>query len=589
LRVPLIFRKKTYCLIISVLAIITLLPGISPAQESGQEGKEEETYSISLVRTAEIDKEIREVGDKKVLTETYTVQKGDRVWQIFRDRGLLKQRNLVEVLDMLKKLNKSLDNLDLIYPGEKIIIPLTIAPIAGATVLAKKGPPPVTVPLETIKDMDLEHYIVKPGESFIKIVKGLYDIPMEDLHNEYLNLLKKLNPSIRDLNLIHPGQTVRLPIYSPKVVRMPIKPAPQEASAIPEEKKEELKEIGIQLGEIFTLIGEEWVQTGKHFIPLKSGGQINLKADSYPIIDLKSGNRVIVDLYNNLPEKMERLIISNWDNYRIVHLQKDDDLKKAIDKIVTLCDYHKIYRAGEPLVLGGDIPLRITADWIINQTPASSDKNGKIVVVNLVDEAGCRTPNTISDFLGGLGIMIIDFPSTEGPADTTADEIEILEAGDDRSFLVETLLNLMGQRFSSKVEIPVYQGRKADFNLILKADFLLNVRGRDCIIDLSGLGQDVITLLEEHQFLVLPLSNEKDPTVITSRTLDFLGVEFDSKPHPFLAANRDESRNIRLMIPGVIFRDKEGKSVFATHLRLPREIAGFLARKGYRVMSLVLG
>ena len=102
MRFPLIFSEKSYCWIIPVL-VITFLYTTSIAQESVQEGGEEETYSISLVQTAEVDKEIQEVGDKKVLTETYTVKEGDRIWQIFRERGLLQKRNLAELLSMLKK------------------------------------------------------------------------------------------------------------------------------------------------------------------------------------------------------------------------------------------------------------------------------------------------------------------------------------------------------------------------------------------------------------------------------------------------------------------------------------------------------
>jgi LysM repeat protein len=89
----------------------------------------EKTYSISLIKTAEIEEDIYEIDDKRVLAQEYTVQKGDYVWKILRKKALLERRNLSELFSMLKKLNKSLRNLDLIYPGEKIIIPLKITPL----------------------------------------------------------------------------------------------------------------------------------------------------------------------------------------------------------------------------------------------------------------------------------------------------------------------------------------------------------------------------------------------------------------------------------------------------------------------------
>jgi len=150
------------------------------------------------------------------------------------------------------------------------------------------------------------------------------------------------------------------------------------------------------------------------------------------------------------------------------------------------------------------------------------------------------------------------------------------------------LLNMSGQGFSSNVEIPVYQREKTGFTLIVKADFSFNRNGKDCIIDLSGLGREIISLLKEHQFSVLTLSSEKDPSVIVKKTVDFLGLKSDSKPYTFNATSRDESRNIRFAIPGISFQDKNGQNIFATHLIIPQEMVNFLSKKGYKILSLTL-
>ena len=89
---------KVFALLIPFLLMVCPLE-ITAAQESG----DEETYSISLVQTAEVDKEIIEVDNKKVLTESYEIRKGDHVWQLLRERGLLKKRNVAEILHVLKR------------------------------------------------------------------------------------------------------------------------------------------------------------------------------------------------------------------------------------------------------------------------------------------------------------------------------------------------------------------------------------------------------------------------------------------------------------------------------------------------------
>ena len=150
----------------------------SLAQEKG-----EETYTISLTQTAEIDKEFVEIDDKKVLTERYTVQRGDHLWKILRKRKLLNKKQLPDIISILKQLNSDLGNLDLIHPGQTIIIPLIISPAKGMPVAPTQVPPkPKAVSIKDVEVMDLESYTVKSGDSLIKVILDRYDIPKEHLH-----------------------------------------------------------------------------------------------------------------------------------------------------------------------------------------------------------------------------------------------------------------------------------------------------------------------------------------------------------------------------------------------------------------------
>ena len=572
--------KNTYFLLLSLLVFISPI-NKSLAQEKG----EEETYSISLVQTAEVGKDIIEVEDKKVLTETYKVEKGDWIWQIFREKGLLQKQDLGELLSMLKTLNKDLANLDVIYPNQEIVIPLVISPMGAGPKLARKEPEPISP--EKLKDIKLENYTVRRGDTLVKVIRSRYEISDEKLYREYLELVRELNPSIEDLDSVSPGQIVRLPIWTPQVVRAPIVP---KASLKPEHvaEKARLTALGYQLGQIFTYMGEEWVQTGYHFVPLKSGGHIDLNGESFPVINLFNGYKVIVDLYNAMPQKMGKVIESSWENYTIVHLNKNDNLRTAFDKVLPACHYSKIYKLGEPLDLRGDIPFRIAGDWIIQPTASPRGEKEKMIMITLVDDDTPRTPRAIQDFLRTQGIKAIDYPPADGASEPAAAKSEILKAGNDISSLIETILNLTGQPFSRGVEIPIYKSGKSNFNLVMKADFLLKVNGRDCIIDLKGLEPDIAALLEEHQFRVLLLAGDKDPSSVVSKTLALLGVQFDSKPHDFMAAKRDQQKNVTLTIPGIVFQAEGGKNIFATPLKIPDDIALFLSQRGYDILNLTL-
>ena len=568
--------KRVFCVSITctlVLILLWLKPSLSQEKEK--------TYSISLVKTAEVEKEVYKVDDKKVLTQTFTVQKGDWIWKILRKEGLLKRGNLAELISVLKKLNKSLHNLDLILPGEKIIIPLKIVPLEGRLALKSPSPKKIT-PISDLKDLDFENYTVKPDDSLLKVVRGRYNVPPEDLYGKYLELAKKLNPSISDLNAIYPGQIIRLPIYSPQIVRKRIEPA---VSPKPERVDERITPLARDLSLIFSELGEEWVQTGKHFIPLKSGGQANLEAVSYPIINLQNGLCIIVDLNNKLPAKMARLIGSDWDNFRIVHLLKDDDLSSALDKIFRVCGYPKVFKSGEPLILKRDITLRITGNWIVIPSDTRSDNRSAAIVLNLIDKDSQKTPRTIKDYLASLSIKIVDFPPGDDTPEKT-DHVATLYGGSDFLSLVGSVLNLTAQSYSTEVDIPLYEKQKSDFKLSAKADFLLKNREKDTIIDLKGLGPEIISLLKERGFLILSLASEKNPLTIIKRLLRFLDIKFDAGPHYFMATTGPITKNIKLTVPGIVFSDSLGDTLLATPLSLPEEIKVFCSNKGYKILPL---
>ncbi len=594
--------KNHICRAFILIPFILFLPlAWSVAQD-----KQEDTYSITLVKTAETDNKTYDIGDKRVVAETYRVERGDYLWKIFRNKGLLKKRKLAELISLFKKLNASLKNIDLILPDQKILIPLTVTPIKGAPLKVEKAPEqPASI--ETLQELDIENYTVKSGDSLVRVIKGRFDIPKAHLYNEYLDLVKKMNPSIKDLGTIYPGQVVRLPVYTPQVVRLPViakapppsqpktekttevtKPEPKKKKARPKKVAKRVPSLlGPKLGEIFRSIGEEWIQEGQHFIPLKSGGQINLKADSFPIINLANGDHVIVDLNHELPEEMTNLIVSSWDSYRVVHLEKPDDLKGALDKILPACRYPKIFGSGESLKLNGEIPVQITADWIINQNTGGATEKPEYIVVTIGDEDMPPTPPVVKDYLNRFNVKVVDYPQGAKARDPLGSP-EILRSVRGVSGLVAMLLNMSGKRYASNAEIPVYQSQKTGYNLIIKADFLFNIKGKDSIIDLTGLGPDVLSLLKDHQFSVLTLADEKDPTASLSKTLKFLGTKFYKGPHPFLATGRDTSRNIKFTIQGITFLDQGGQRILATHTNLPSEIAQFLSDKGYKILSLTL-
>jgi hypothetical protein len=514
------------------------------------------------------------MDDKKVLTETYVAKDGDHIWQILRSREVFNKNKLGDILYTLKKLNKSLTNMDMIHPGQKIVIPLIITPVDG------RKPPENIEDVETVDITDIENpdlYTVMPGDSLIRVLNKKFAMGESEFYNEYLDQLKKLNPGLTDLNTIYPGQKVRLPIYSPRIARGKIREEAPKKEVNEEIIRIENREKGDHLSKIFTLIGEEWLGQGKHYIPLKTGGQIDLNTETYPIISLRNGDKIIVDLYSTLPEKMADLITSNWDTYRIIHIDKADDLKMTLDKAIAACNYSKVYGKDESLVVEDGFRLEITADWIIRLSPEEANAESGIVCLNLGDKERKGIPGSLKKYLASHGIKVIDYP--EGKATEDNDRgYDPIALGNNRNSVIEKILELADQQYSTKRDIPLYSGEEgANFNLTIKAEYSFNRGGKEYIIDLNGLEPDVITLLNERGFSVLSLAGENDLCKAGGRVLDFLSAEWNDAGHGFYVTPQDGRGNIRLIIPGMLYRDTKGKMNLFTYIRTAPEIAGFLA------------
>jgi LysM repeat protein len=566
-------RKYWNCRLLFFFTVTLFFTFIFFTCIAAQEEKEE-TYSIDLVQTAEVSKEIVELDNKKVLTETYVAKDGDHIWKILRSREVFSKNKLGEILYTLKKLNKNLANMDIIHPGQKIVIPLIITPVSG------REPSENTKDIETVNISNIENpdlYTVMPGDNIIRIVNKKFAMPESEFYNEYLDQLKKLNPGLTDLNTIYPGQKVRLPIYSPKIARAKIKEETPKKGSNEEVIKLQNREKGDHLNRIFTLLGEEWLGQGKHYIPLKSGGQIDLNTETYPIISLRNGDKVIVDMYSTLPEKMAELITSNWDTYRIIHIAGTDDLAAVIDKAIAACNYFKVYGKDESLVLEEGFKLEVTADWIIRLLAEPTKGEINLICLNLGEKGRKTVPESLKKYLERYGIKIIDYPES-APISETDKEFNPINLGNNINSVIEKILELADQQYSTKIDIPIYKGEEgANFNLTIKADYSFNRKDKNYIIDLTGIEKNVINLLNERGFSVLSLSGEQDICKIISKVLDFLAEEWSNSEQGIYALPQEGRGNVKLVIPGVIYKDQKNRTNLFTYIKTAPEISGFLA------------
>jgi len=640
------------------------------------------------------------VGGKKYVTQEHVVKKGDWISKLLRRTGVLEGRNpreLSQLLEAIKKLNKSLSNLDRIQPGQRIVILAKAPPekspavekpkTASATAPIEKQattkkptptkkktptvkPPPETKeplpPVPARKELKYENYTIRQGDLLSKVVLARYPtMTMRLFYNEYWGLFKKTNPSITDPNRLYWGLKIRLPLYPPQYEEGPtpqtlisqlvtdapqdktpgvtrpkaapaVKPKPRPASLkketppaakasepvkpkpapviveviepTPSQKNltpagaaqtpddvakkdpgKPMKKINpavYHLGRIFSEMGEVWVQSGEHFIPLKSGSGVHFKATTFPMVNPQKSRWVIVDPSNTFPEKLAKLIGSTWDHYRVVHLTQKDDLSSSLGKVLKASGYHKVFKKGEPLEMKSDIGLRITGDWIVTLADPGPGEDPAFVLINLTESHKPRTPETIKKYLAEVGVKAIEYPPARGQAPAESPRIDKTEAGPDPTSLIGTVLTLLGHSFSAQTKIPVYQDREGDLRFVVTADYYFRIKGKDAFIDLTGISPEIKSYLNDQGLLFLDLTAVNSPVDMVVRTLKFCGVTYDPGPHAFTATPGDKSKNVGIIISGVVFSGRAGKKVLATQRYLSDNLVAFLTQKGYTYLAL---
>ncbi|MFH1624713.1 MAG: LysM peptidoglycan-binding domain-containing protein [Pseudomonadota bacterium] len=573
--------RKTILVLIVLLLSFSLLKPVYAGEDS-------KTVSIHVRKTAFSDELIYEIDNKEVLALRYVVQKGDSIWKIFRKKGLWSRADSSEFLFFLREMNRSLDNLDLIHPGDTILIPLRVTnlPINSS---GQEYTPVSRSSFVTSQNVEFEYYRVKPGDTLVRVAQSIHKIPKEHLYNEYLDLIKRINPTIKNFNAIYPGQTIKLPIYSPEIFRMPtgLTSSPVTAHTTKSVKPDtNMKLLADALGEILTQMGEGWIRSGDHFLPVKPRGLMKLSSKSFPVIYLQNGRTLLLDMNNSLPDRIGRLIESNWPSYRIVHLIEKDDLRSALNKVLTSSNYHKVFEKNEPLELRGDFVFKLTGDWIASLSNSSSLRGPRFVLINLTEMDIPPIPAMIVKYLERVGVRIIVYPKGYDSYVERIDDVNVMERGTDKLSLVRKILSVANVIYSSEAEIALYGSKEADSYFSLRTDFLVNINGKEAVVDLRGLEPEIASLLKERGFLHLSLVDEEEPLKVVARTLQFLRTPYSAGPHTFIIAKWDESRQITLTIQGIIFSGPKGEVVLATSTTLPIEISAYLSQKGYKILLL---
>jgi len=277
-------------------------------------------------------------------TMVYIVKKGDVLTGILR-----KQRGDKRVpYDLIRRLNPEIKDLNRIYPGQKIVLPVreTADLIKLPSDLRKKSDPLPT------------SYRIKAEDSISRILLSELDVNPEDILPT-VRSIRELNPGIDDLNHLPAGEILALPLkperqgHAPSAESMPPAVHPVENDQ-PKTAVMTLPSVEHILGFIRPVINRmkgTLIAKGNYFIPLKDTAQITIDCSSIPVVELDDGATVLLDFGNRLSEGIKGMIGQSWTNYGFVPGEELGSGIAGLKGIIGRSRNYAMTEAGSPLAV----------------------------------------------------------------------------------------------------------------------------------------------------------------------------------------------------------------------------------------------
>ncbi len=542
-----------------------------------------------------------------VLCGPYTVQKDDYVWDILRRKGVLSKKNFPKFIAMFKQLNAHIRDPNMIYPGQHIIIPLKYVKSQVAATRTSS----ITIPV--IPDILYYDYKVQRGDSVSTILARHYDIPASKIKQQQLSLFQRINPDIKNLNVIYPGQYIHIPELNPTQV-LSKEQTPQIASVESRKSDESeppqvttksgeedlskdtvalpIKDEGsrwsrVVLSEALKPFGGDLISNGSYFFPSRDGTEHTLDLAAYPIVEFNDGQRVLLDIDGNLSDPMKKILHSFWKDLKIANVDKEVTTQSVLEKILDTLGGRGI-KKGESVVLSDGISVTLRGDWVFSR---KHGETGELMYlcVTVINHPEEGTPKGIQRYLAKKGVHVIDILSKKENRAYNAPlsrETKIkrpavitIDAYDKKAF-VGKLFDELGVTYTPDTSINVSY---AGFDIELSVNLATTADDAILIVDFGAFYGDIASVLTERGIKTLTVNPKDKILTIAKNILEALDIPFTESPL-FFAANRGALRTVSLTIPGMLISRPEETRIFLTPIRLHSSISSFLKNKSIKVL-----
>ena len=540
-----------------------------------------------------------------ILCEPYIVQKDDWIFKLFRQKGEISHSDFPEFLRIFARLNPHIQNIDHIRPGQHILIPLKKV---DEDIFSEKSSDVVTIPYFSAKDLpetkEATSYHVKSGDCVSVLIADRYGKYGTESYHAGEELFRKLNPQIKNLNLIYAGQMIRLP--NPQT-NIPSPSRSSEDSAVPHETPASEGGIAVSdtktspasvlkvgekptdstLSDVASILDAELFNKGSYYLPRH--GQEDFKIDLFrtPFIKLDNGTRIFFFKDDDNPEPAMKMIKTFWKDVRVVAITPDDSTEKILGAILGKLEAGVLKRKLDFSDHGVDVEVR--GKWIIEKSREIGEPE-RYLCISLIHNAEEQTPASIVRYLDQNNIVIKDIIMGKNPGPPKEKVFPLINVGGpqdvavnaDRKTFVKNLLAAVGYRYIPDKPITFqYAGVQiqASSNLASGKD------GKTFLIDFGDFYGDAVQAIEKSGYSIIQIKDNDTLDDIIQKLFGAMNVSYTKNP-AFLAAKRPVADNTKLTIPGFLMEHQDTPATLISLAPLNQGVIQYLTDNNIRIIRI---
>lgn len=541
---------------------------------------------------------VKQDQGKNILCDPYIVQQGEWIYKIFRQKGEISERDYPAFLDILKNINPQIGDIDQIYPGNLVLIPLKILTPDMLPLYSSES---VAIPFASISDSPLKTVEVRKGDTVSKLLLEFYGGNTK-AYRKALKRFKTLNPHISDPNRIIVGQKIQVPAQKALMADdtrtlsktdtdriatdVPqMDPSTEEGLTDPTTEETSVPLIADILKQIALLLDAELFDRGSYHFPVKGKEDLRLDLGLFPVIRLKDNTRIVFLRPFSKSLSDISVVKSQWKPVFFVRIPASPvSIYHMLDKVFAIVNLD--HPRKKITFKEGGVTTDINAKWILKMenVPGLPDRH---ICLAPIDQKSGPFPETVFRYLAKHNITYWGVKPDGQIAGTSSRpyvNTGIVKQSipiENQKHLIRKVVHALGWNYQENVKVRFpYAGLQVD----AVSNMLTIDADRSCLVDFGNFAGDSIAAIEATGLKVISLRGQYDALRHIRQILKKFSLGYTERPTIFVENNSD-GQGVSFTYPGLMVPQTDGQTLITSAVFM-EEMKIFLESRGTQIIQI---